>query len=306
MGKRLAEGVSQAGVEGIPEPTTNDITQFQSELADFADSWLDRGFTDPVKSAVTLISNAETCDAWTECLGRQQDIGVEEWGRIEPQYIHSFIGLMGALPIAFRHHTCGEGRQAPADSDGLRPFPGSSPVVISWHQLVYAGAVFRRLTQTDLAPIVDRNYSAAPQELFWFREMWTAVPGVGLLDEMGLGKSICAMTLIGSLQNCYYLERECPNQLPDCIKEKILGCRKGVPNAGHLIIVPGTLLGQWLMELRRFFRPSFVDIIVVSGEQTKWGGDMRRIRSSDMPAWRRVVLITHNVSSCFLERHKES
>lgn len=42
-----------------------------------------------------------------------------------------------------------------------------------------------------------------------------------------------------------------------------MGRRKSVPNAAHLIIIPLSVVSQWVSELQRFFRKAAIDIFVL-------------------------------------------
>ncbi len=73
-----------------------------------------------------------------------------------------------------------------------------------------------------------------------------------------------------------------------------------VPNFAHLIVVPLSLIGQWLSELHRFFRKGAVDIFVLPntadavqlfffGKNTAW-------KLSQHNEINRIVLCAHSVS----------
>lgn len=69
-----------------------------------------------------------------------------------------------------------------------------------------------------------------------------------------------------------------------------------IPDLPHLIVVPNTLIGQWEAEIREFFDPQGVDLIVVDAAKKTWSSAFAALRQSNQPAIRRVVLIAHSVS----------
>jgi SNF2 family DNA or RNA helicase len=73
-----------------------------------------------------------------------------------------------------------------------------------------------------------------------------------------------------------------------------------VPDLPHLIIVPGSVLQQWLMEIKRFFKPEAVDVfqLPTAKDEAKkmWEGPWA---SSDQPMYRRIVVTAHSVSRPF-------
>ena len=70
----------------------------------------------------------------------------------------------------------------------------------------------------------------------------------------------------------------------------------------HLITVPGTLLGQWEAELKFWFRPKHVDIIVYQGKmqyKDVWGEE-GYINKSKHKGSHIIILTTHSVMSSYL------
>jgi hypothetical protein len=69
----------------------------------------------------------------------------------------------------------------------------------------------------------------------------------------------------------------------------------------HLIAVPGTLLAQWEIELKLWFRPKVVDIIVYHGKMQcndLWG-ERGYISLSKHKKSNIIILTTHSVASTF-------
>jgi TATA-binding protein-associated factor len=74
----------------------------------------------------------------------------------------------------------------------------------------------------------------------------------------------------------------------------------------HLIAVPGTLLAQWEMELKFWFRPKVVDIIVYQGkmQHSDLWGEGGYIKLSKHRKSHIIILTSHSVTApclfCFL------
>ena len=76
----------------------------------------------------------------------------------------------------------------------------------------------------------------------------------------------------------------------------------------HLVLVPGTLLGQWDAEIRSWFQPKRVDILLYKAGkgagQSFWGEDGLYSQSKHMPS-QQIIVTSHSVgpyllSSCVL------
>ncbi|KAJ3764604.1 P-loop containing nucleoside triphosphate hydrolase protein [Lentinula raphanica] len=113
------------------------------------------------------------------------------------------------------------------------------------------------------------------------REEWARFPGLCLFDEVGLGKTMCAMATIATLQQLYTIQQSTPdpNMLPACLRAgpTFGGLATGIPNQRHLIVVPSSLVDQWTAEIVRFFRKSAIHLHVVSSSEKKWHGEIETI-----------------------------
>jgi SNF2-related domain len=74
-----------------------------------------------------------------------------------------------------------------------------------------------------------------------------------------------------------------------------------VPDLPHLIIVPGSVLQQWQMEIKKFFTPESVDVFVLPTAKdtaTKlWTDSWAK---SVQPMYRCIVIMAHLVRLLFL------
>jgi hypothetical protein len=77
-----------------------------------------------------------------------------------------------------------------------------------------------------------------------------------------------------------------------------LGEKDAIPCLPHLIVVPGTLVGQWEQELKVVFQPNYVDILVygagLAQHQYFWS-DAGPYKQANHPASSRIILASHSV-----------
>ncbi|TFK16514.1 hypothetical protein FA15DRAFT_742895 [Coprinopsis marcescibilis] len=83
-----------------------------------------------------------------------------------------------------------------------------------------------------------------------------------LADGVGVGKTIQAASVIAFFTDLAVRTMKDAPMHPIVAERPYLGDSKKIPNRPHLIIVPGTLLRQTEHELRAFFKPKSVDILV--------------------------------------------
>ena len=86
--------------------------------------------------------------------------------------------------------------------------------------------------------------------------------------------------------------------LPITAENPYLGESKTVPNRSHLIIVPGTILGQWESEVKTALNPKAFDIFVYTMgkafRQEFWSCEGPFARSKQEPVYK-VILASHSV-----------
>lgn len=81
-------------------------------------------------------------------------------------------------------------------------------------------------------------------------------------------------------------------------RRPFLGDHELPPNLPHLVVVPGTLLAQWVTELKTFFRMRVVDILVYPTKRADhakfWAPDGPYESSIHDPS-RRIIVASHSV-----------
>ncbi|KDQ27172.1 hypothetical protein PLEOSDRAFT_168604 [Pleurotus ostreatus PC15] len=109
----------------------------------------------------------------------------------------------------------------------------------------------------------------------WTSERGERLPGTLLADGVGVGKTAQVMASIVFIQQVYLIKTtikegntvlKCPPIISQSkwfmggdSDEEI----RTVPNLAHLIVVPLSLISQWLLELHQFFHKRAVDIFVL-------------------------------------------
>lgn len=81
-------------------------------------------------------------------------------------------------------------------------------------------------------------------------------------------------------------------------RRPFLGDHELPPDLPHLVIVPGTLLAQWVTELKTFFRTRIVDILVYPtkrADHAKFWAPDGPYGSSILDLSHRIIVASHSV-----------
>jgi hypothetical protein len=92
--------------------------------------------------------------------------------------------------------------------------------------------------------------------------------------------------------------RQCSNAFSVTAGCPYLGESGSIPNAPHLIIVPGTVLSQWASEIRIFLNPKAFDLFMYqTGEQFRkdFWSDSGPFAQSKQPRANKIILAPHSV-----------
>ncbi|KAJ3982138.1 hypothetical protein F5890DRAFT_1556153 [Lentinula detonsa] len=304
-GVKMADAVPRSQVDAMATPELREVEQFERQLQDFSDMWLGRDRTDDGLSTALALFEGDNIEEMRKIFFTEsEDIGVEKFAKMTEAELHVYLGIPSGIPAVFRKYTADDPESIPGGNFGNVSFEGAEEVGLSWHQEVWLAAMIGlsvNSAQADVEGIhhTERGLEDAPIAI---REKWGTNPGIALLDEVGLGKTMEAIAGIALLQTLYKVKHDWKpesgmDKLPACIRtaETFGGRQGGIPDAPHLIVVPTNLIDQWASELRRFMNPMAVDLIVVSASAKKWQSNMDRLKSSQQPPYRRVVLVTHKI-----------
>ncbi|KAL0064509.1 hypothetical protein AAF712_008567 [Marasmius tenuissimus] len=183
-GKAMAEKISAKSIDNMPKPTPEETDD-----------------VNVIDNAISMYLNSDIAAALKQFLGEGADIGVGQFATWSPADLWSYIGLLDGLPVGFRHWTCDDPARLPEEDV---EFEGSDKVHISWHQLVFIAALFGHMSDTKLAPVEGILHTQpADDASISLREQWGAIPGVALFDDVGLGKIMCGIAGIASLQTLF-------------------------------------------------------------------------------------------------------
>ena len=75
-----------------------------------------------------------------------------------------------------------------------------------------------------------------------------------------------------------------------------------VPNAPHLLVVPGGLIDQWVKELQTFFDRYSIDIYRFPTQSKSFAdffAEGSQWAKSTQPLVKRILIVAHSVSSLF-------
>ncbi|KAF5362818.1 hypothetical protein D9757_014265 [Collybiopsis confluens] len=209
------------------EPDANKIQKFHRRVVNFANSWLGRWHPENLDTAIELYFDPNFKAVHKEWSAEGRNIGTAEFS----QQLHGFLGFVDGLPLTFRRYAANEPNKILSnvtDLEGIHPSAAG----------------------LENAPVAIRH-------------KWATVPGMCLFDEVGLGKTLCAMTAIGAFQNVFALQEEIVLEMEvkqkDCNESgiampKFAAVEDWVPARPHLVVVPPSLVDQWMSKLQRFFR----------------------------------------------------
>ncbi|TFK31185.1 P-loop containing nucleoside triphosphate hydrolase protein, partial [Crucibulum laeve] len=229
---------------------------------------------------------------WMEKL-KGVDLGVEMEIHLSPDELSESLGFTSGLPFLFnpKRHRAGFNQW-----DDEKYFSLGEPEYLEgdisdstlhWHQTAGVHSIIRNM------------FSETPEP-----EKCT---GMLIADEVGLGKTAVTITTLAFLSHIVWLqERKIP--LPPIMKKyPYLQETELLPSLPHLIVVPGTLMLQWAKELKIFFKPHMIDILLYHAEKKarrEFWSDKGPFYSSKQPG-HHIFIITSDTSIVqdFLKNH---
>ncbi|KAF5359465.1 hypothetical protein D9756_003663 [Leucocoprinus leucothites] len=121
--------------------------------------------------------------------------------------------------------------------------------------------------------------------------------GVLIADSVGLGKTAQSIAFIAEVNLIAYSQRN-GHSLPPIINERpYLGEEKILPSLPHLILCPGTLIPQWINELKTLYLPRSIDIFIYDSQTNTedfWGPSCP-LYSSNHALENCIVVASHSV-----------
>lgn len=214
------------------------------------------------------------------------DLGVEAEASKTPEALALSLGFtLNHLPLLFKSHRHKSGLNSwdPMNDELFIPAAAShnadmEPISLHWHQLAGVHAIVRN------------NFSDQPESI---------LPcGALVADEVGLGKTFQAATVIAFLADVVMRQKLGKPLPPIIVKSPYLGTCNPLPELPHLIVVPGTLLSQWEGELKTVFKRGTVDILVYgtrkAARERFWAPDGPFHASKHVS--NKIIIASHSVS----------
>ncbi|KAJ3563513.1 hypothetical protein NP233_g8897 [Leucocoprinus birnbaumii] len=208
------------------------------------------------------------------------DLGMEVENTMSLSALQKALGFRTGLPMQFNKYRH-RGGVTPWDDEKIfqadPPPEELEPLQLHWHQLAGVHSIVRSLFTQER----DIEHTL----------------GVLIGDEVGLGKTAQAITTIGFLNQLIYHKAH-EKQLPPVLDDRpwLAGSKK-VPSLPHLIVCPGTLVAQWVHELKVLLLPHSVDIFVYDSQtdsKTFWGPD-GPIQKSRQERHNQIIVASHSV-----------
>ncbi|KAI6097725.1 P-loop containing nucleoside triphosphate hydrolase protein [Pisolithus croceorrhizus] len=247
--------------------TEQQARRLQAEIAKFLEDLDDEDADDTVEFEENNINLAQAVEDWKE--------GVEQYKRYSMDDLWNMLGLRDVKRIPdFQEKIDTDGSCQPWTENGaqwLSTSPEAVPLRINWHQLV------------GIVHMVDRALSGLP---------------VLLMDEVGVGKTMQAVGLIGTLsffREFYARHGHFPGKWKDFKCSRTDDCDTGnIPDRPILLGCPANLHGQLSQELERYLKWRSFDVIPYVGKVEKrmdfW---TTHFKASKHVPGRKIVLAAH-------------
>ncbi|KIK53231.1 hypothetical protein GYMLUDRAFT_63769 [Collybiopsis luxurians FD-317 M1] len=256
-----------------------ELLTFQAEVADYTETFLTQIDGDELTTAISMYKNPQFESVVQEWLQEGEDIGVAQFKHMSTQDLHTYLGLQDGLPLAFRQHTHNNYRCISLDSD--EAFEGSTPVSISWHQLVFVATFFSQMHNVKRATLKNIHHSPdADKALIGIREKWGEIP---TKQYVPWHVSPC----YSKFSKCKKLSRlEMETREPmELIKTS---CR----------LASGTV---------HFFCPKAIHLVIISTSKKRWASDMSNIHHlpAGMKPIQQIILIPSMVLMWIFTSNKQ-
>lgn len=213
------------------------------------------------------------------------DPGVEVEALMSPAVLARNLGFSPEtmLPPVFNHyrHTGGlNSWDEPSAFNDANPenLESLEPFTLHWHQLAGVHALIRMTFTPEPAP--------------------GHCTGVLVADDVGLGKTFQAITVIAVLAALIHCQSTVKSKTPPIfVSNPYLGELTVLPNLPHVIVVPGTVIDQWQSEIKTLFIAKSFDVLVYSSNKTErelfWAPTGPFHRSLHEPA-NRIILVSES------------
>ncbi|KAF8889787.1 P-loop containing nucleoside triphosphate hydrolase protein [Infundibulicybe gibba] len=275
----------------VAKLTQDMLTQLASEddVADLVRLYDDLFSTDQGE-VNSFAARAEVDEALCK-LPHDGDVGVDVELSMDENRLSHELGFAKCRPFQFsalRHHLGLNGWDHPGLLESLVKTQAVAPIRLHWHQLAGVHAIIR--------------------SLFHDRARAGACRGVLVADEVGLGKTVIALSAIAFLNHAIWLKASNKPVPPVLEKLPYLGNSDTIPKLPHLIVVPGTLVSQWEQEAKKFLLPKKMDILIYTaakGQQQVFWSKSGPLANSKHEEQQKLIIASHSaLQSDFLSCYK--
>ncbi|KXN82140.1 SWI/SNF-related matrix-associated actin-dependent regulator [Leucoagaricus sp. SymC.cos] len=244
LGEEIVKKRGQGQRKGSPIPTfphnfdsnLEALEQLATEedVSDLLHVYSEYFEMDMDESEAPILCSVPQSEQLNACTG---DMGMEQEASLTSTALVLQLGFRTNLPSQFNthRHISGQTPWQYPDLFSENPLPPEiSKLKLHWHQLAGVHSMIRSIFTATKDP--------------------GHTTGVLVGDEVGLGKTTQAITFIAFL-NQIIMMQDGRHQTPPVLKaQRYLKGHKTIPSLPHLIICPGTLVGQWESELKTLFR----------------------------------------------------
>ncbi|KAJ7710747.1 P-loop containing nucleoside triphosphate hydrolase protein [Mycena rosella] len=313
----MANAWSAANLGAIREVSAADAAAFDQEMANFVTQWSGRTTGPPPDKIASLLMGFEP-ESFFEEMGSASQLGTTALLNTQsPAELQEYLGIQDCRPMAFRRHVAQDPTAYKSGQD--IDIPGiTREFQLHHHQMVAVAAILNNAMHprgaTDTGQQSKRTWTAS--DLSALRFGWDKLGGMLLADEMGIGKTFVILALIGVLIQIIAFEqngggvkplllvKKAPTRaptedtsMPDANEASAmpaapigrgLGFLQPIPLHSHLIVVPNSLVNQWVTQMRRVYTDIAVTIIQIDSNEATWAKNFKSI--PNQPEHRRIYI----------------
>ncbi|KAJ7722202.1 P-loop containing nucleoside triphosphate hydrolase protein [Mycena metata] len=254
---------------------------FHDEVQAFVADWQGKDHTTIDDGVIRLLSTDDPAGGLKDWLEGGKDLGVESFCKLTAIQLEDLLGAAEGRFPTFQKHVAEKFAEYRGDQDV--EIPGVTRVfALRHHQLVAIAAILTRaVNPPGLSRWPPKQPNVTDASPLVLRQHWGSLPGHWLADTVGLGKTWTGAGLIAAYINLFSFSQGCRREdgraMPHILgtegRFKFGPCDE-IPNAPHIVVVPGSLLGQWGDQLKHMFKANAAAIRVIRVAKKHWAKDM--------------------------------
>ncbi|KIM38289.1 hypothetical protein M413DRAFT_12967 [Hebeloma cylindrosporum] len=262
--------------------STMDASDLQTLFSTLTDHFQELSARDDVGQGGSLL--VDDNDDLRDIFAGEDDMGVTAFAGKTFEELSALLDFPeGRPPLFARYRSKDTTINSWDDPDNLKWTQGAEgllPLALQWHQLC------------GVAAMVDKL----------FVQQRGGAMNVCLADDVGLGKSAQIMAFIAFLATVWFSEQGEGRIRPPILASKLLfQTKEKIPDSPHLIVVPTSLMEQWIREIKVFFSKKSIDYYQLPGTEAEIETFFTDPKSawcqSKTPMPFRIVLITQSMQA---------